>query len=108
MFLRIHAPEILDEIAQDLRLVTLSVGCDYFQELRAFDEVEIRTSLSHLRGNRIGLAFDYRLIRAEGALQCALGRQETGGMRALPEGWQMVPCDRPAPLQRALAPFAAG
>lgn len=101
MFLRAHAPSVLDEIEHDLRLVTISVACDYFQELRAFDEVELHMTLAHLRGNRIGLAFDYRVRRDAGALQCAVGRQEIGCMRAGPDGHLAV-CPPPDALQEAL------
>jgi len=106
MFLRAHAPSVLDEIGADLRLVTLSVACDYFQELRAFDEVVVNMALAHVTGNRIGLDFDYRLQRGEQALQCARGRQEIGCMRE-PSGQpgRMVPCDVPAELMRALRAF---
>jgi enediyne biosynthesis thioesterase len=41
MFLREHAPDVLDALAQDLRLVTLHCSCEYLAELNAFDEVII-------------------------------------------------------------------
>src|ERR1700675_4195534 len=41
LFLKEHAPSILDELARDLRLVTLRVSCEYFEELSAFDEIEV-------------------------------------------------------------------
>lgn len=106
MFLRAHAPSVLDEIERDLRLVTISVACDYFQELRAFDEVELHMTLSHLRGNRIGLAFDYRVLREGGALKCAAGRQEIGCMRADSQG-RMSVCDPPEALREALELYSA-
>lgn len=106
MFLRAHAPSVLDEIERDLRLVTISVACDYFQELRAFDEVEVHMSLGHLRGNRIGLVFDYRLLRDGGALQCATGRQEIGCMRAQANGGMSV-CDPPEALRKALELYSS-
>src|SRR2546423_12032551 len=65
MFLKEHAPSILDEIARDLRLVTLRVACDYFEELRAFDLIEIQMRLSHLRQNKVGLDFAY-LVQRDG------------------------------------------
>lgn len=105
MFLRAHAPSVLEEIERDLRLVTISVSCDYFQELRAFDEVELRMSLAHLNGNRIGLAFDYRVLREEGALKCATGKQEIGCMRCDAQG-RMSVCEPPKPLKDALEPYS--
>lgn len=108
MFLRHHAPSVLAEIAADLRLVTLSVSCDYFQELRAFDEVELHMTLAHLRGNRIGLGFDYRLLRNGQAVQCARGQQEIGCMREIgtPPDTRLVPCEVPRDLAEALKAFA--
>src|SRR3954464_1971785 len=58
MFLKENAPDILNEIARDLRLVTLRVSCDYFEELNALDEIDIYMSLAYLRQHRIGLNFD--------------------------------------------------
>ena len=106
MFLRAHAPGILAEIERDLRLVTISVSCDYFQELRAFDEVDLRMSLAYERGNRIGLDFDYRVLRGDVALQCARGRQEIGCMRAEADG-ALRPCPPPRELSEALRDFRA-
>ncbi len=45
MFLLDHAPGILAQLEGTLRLVTLNVGCEYFAELRALDEIEISMSL---------------------------------------------------------------
>src|SRR5690242_17110685 len=65
LFLRDFAPEIIDELARHLRLVTLPIGGEYFKELRVFDDVEIRMTLAHWRGHRIRLDFDY-LVASEG------------------------------------------
>ena len=59
LFLRDYAPDVLEQLQNDLRLVTLNVSCDYFAELRALDEVEIEMGLAHLRQHRIGLTFKY-------------------------------------------------
>jgi len=103
MFLRAHAPGTLAEIAADLRLVTVSVGCDYFQELRAFDEIELRMSLVEQTGNRILLGFDYRLARGDRFQQVARGSQEIRCMRQ--RGDTMVPCEVPEKLALALSPY---
>ncbi|NOZ08594.1 MAG: acyl-CoA thioesterase, partial [FCB group bacterium] len=39
LFLREHAPDILEELTRGLSLVTVRVSCEYFQELTAFDEI---------------------------------------------------------------------
>jgi enediyne biosynthesis thioesterase len=105
MFLHRYAPGTLDEIARGLRLVTISVRCDYFEELRAFDEIELRMHLRHLRGHRIGLGFDYRVARNGLSMQCATGEQEIGCMR-LGEDSHLRPCDPPHDLAAALADFS--
>ena len=64
MFLLAHAPAVLADLNRSLRLVTLNVACEYFAELRALDEIEIAMSLAYQRQHRIGLAFDYRLVRS--------------------------------------------
>lgn len=105
MFLRAHAPGILDEIEHDLRLVTISVSCEYFQELRAFDEIELLMSLKNCHGNRISLNFDYRVLREGGAQNCALGEQTIGCMKVT--GKEMMATPPPQELLQALQPFMA-
>lgn len=104
MFLREHAPEVLDEIAGDLRLVTLKVSCDYFQELRAFDELKLKMTLAGLHAGRIELNFDYQVRRGDGWEQCALGNQRLACMRYRHD--RLEPCDPPEALRRALAGFS--
>ena len=41
MFLREHCPEILDQLQDDLALVTTRCSCQYFAELLPFDEVVV-------------------------------------------------------------------
>lgn len=92
MFLKTHAPDILDRLASDLKLVTVSVAIDYAVELFAFDEIEVHMRLDALSGHRIDMGFDYRVIREGVALSAAHGRQQ-------------VAClihDRPAPVPRTL------
>lgn len=103
LFLREHAPEILDELRRDLRLVTLNVNCEYFAELHALDDVEIRMWLVHLRRHRIKLGFDYLLQREGSTLLVARGFQEIGCMRHTAEG--LVPSTVPPDLAAALAAF---
>jgi enediyne biosynthesis thioesterase len=103
MFLRERAPGILEELARDLRLVTLRVACDYFHELNAFDMIELRMSLTHLRQNKIGLDFDYLKIAGTERVAAARGFQEIGCMRLGAKG--LVPTAVPRALAEALKPF---
>lgn len=104
MFLKQHAPDVLDALAGDLRLVTLRVSCDYFQELGAFDEIEVRMALAHLRQHRIGLDFSIAKIVPSASLVVAQGFQEIACMRTTDKG--LVPVRPPASLAAALKPFA--
>lgn len=105
MFLKQHAPEVLAEIARDLRLVTIRVSCEYFEELNAFDEIDVQMSLAYLRQHKIGLGFNYLKIVAGQPSTAARGFQEIGCMRLTGKG--LVPVSVPSPLAEALRPFQA-
>ncbi len=104
MFLRDHAPSILQELEGDLRLVTLRCSCEYFMELRAFDDIEVEMTLAHLNQHRVGLDFNYRAKRL-GEHSIARGFQEVGCMR-LREG-RLVAVEPPDELASALKAFEA-
>lgn len=103
MFLKQHVPEIMAEIARDLRLVTLAVSCEYFEELNAFDEVEVQMSLAHLRKNKLGLDFNYLKTGSGQRQTAARGFQEIGCMRLTAGG--LIPVNVPTALAEALRPF---
>ncbi|UFW90539.1 acyl-CoA thioesterase [Bradyrhizobium barranii] len=104
MFLKSHAPTILDELTHDLRLVTLRVSCEYFEELTAFDEIDVQMSLAYLRQHRIGLDFNTFKLQPGGRVCIARGFQQIGCMRATAQG--LVPHRPPEPLAEALKPYA--
>lgn len=81
MFLRDHAPEVLNEIAVGLSLITTRCSCEYLAELAAFDEVVVRMSLGALVQNRIALVFDYFRTSPAGEQIVARGEQEVACMR---------------------------
>jgi enediyne biosynthesis thioesterase len=103
LFLKQNAPDILSEIACDLRLVTLRVGCEYFEELNALNEIEMRMSLAYLRQHRIGLDFDIIKLQPAGCTLVARGFQEIGCMRL--RGGALAPVPPPTSLAKALKPF---
>lgn len=105
MFLRQNAPDILGEIARDLRLVTLRVACEYFEELKAFDEIDVQMSLAHIRQNKLGLNFNYLKVQDGPAAVAARGFQEIGCMRLTNCG--LAPINVPPSLAEALRPFQA-
>jgi enediyne biosynthesis thioesterase len=99
LFLRDHAPEVIDELARDLRLVTTHVSCDYLAELRALDEVVVRMTLARLTAGRVSMRFEY--LR-DGEL-VARGVQEIACLRD--SGGTHAPIPVPEPLRAALVPY---
>lgn len=100
MFLREHAPAVLDELRADLKLFTLKCECEYLAEITAFDELSIRMRLEDLTQTQIGFAFDYVRIRKEGEDLVARGRQRVACMRG--DGSAIKPARVPESLRRAL------
>ncbi|WP_425100858.1 acyl-CoA thioesterase [Tropicibacter sp. S64] len=105
MFLKAHAPGILQEIYADLRLVTLNLSCDYFDEFHAFDEVEVHMRLEGIQQHKVAMTFDYYLGEGPQARLMAMGKQSIGCMRAVEGG--MVPVPPPEELRLALEKFKA-
>jgi enediyne biosynthesis thioesterase len=105
MFLKQNAPKILADIARDLRLVTLRVSCEYFEELNAFDEIDVQMSLAYIRQNKLGLNFSYLKVQDGPPAVAARGFQEIGCMRLTGQG--LVPINVPPSLAEALKPFQA-
>ncbi|HTJ38376.1 MAG TPA: acyl-CoA thioesterase [Dactylosporangium sp.] len=101
LFLREHAPQVLAELKDDLRMFTLRVECDFFAELDAFDDLVVRMSLAELTQTQLELEFEY----LRGTALVARGRQRIACMRAV-DG-QIAPTHVPAALVRALAPYRA-
>jgi enediyne biosynthesis thioesterase len=105
MFLKTHCPGILDDIARDLRLVTLNAHAEFFAELFAFDEIELRMRLGFLQQHRIGLRFDIVRKSGNGWSPAATGAQDIACMRL--RGGALEPTAIPDGLLRALIPFGA-
>jgi enediyne biosynthesis thioesterase len=104
MFLREHAPEILEELARDLALATVRCSCDYLAEIEAFDEIAVRMRLGGIVQNRITLLFEYWRQNGEGEELIARGEQVVACMRR--EGKRAVPAPIPGALREALKPYA--
>ncbi|NEQ76055.1 MAG: acyl-CoA thioesterase [Okeania sp. SIO2C9] len=100
MFLRDNAPEVLAELSQGLALATVSVSCEYYSELFAFDRVAIRMRLKSVTQNRITMLFEYWRITDKGEEMVAKGEQQTASMRR--EGEKTVPTPIPAAIKEAL------
>lgn len=104
LFLKYHAPTVLNELAHDLRLVTLRVSCEYFEELSALDEIDVQMSLAHMRQHRIGLDFTIFKLQPDRCVTAAHGFQEIGCMRLTARG--LVPDRPPTALVEALKPYS--
>jgi enediyne biosynthesis thioesterase len=81
MFLLEHAPGVLDELRDDLKLFTIRSECEYLAEISAFDELSIRMRLEDLTQTQIGFAFDYVRVREGVDELIARGRQRIACMR---------------------------
>ena len=104
LFLREHAPEVLNELEKGLCLATTRCTCDYLVELAPFDEVSIRMRLGALMQNRMTMTFEY--VRVNGGKEelVARGEQQVAFMRR--EAGHMIPTPIPRALREALRPYA--
>ncbi|MFC6079826.1 acyl-CoA thioesterase [Sphaerisporangium aureirubrum] len=106
MFLKERAPQVLDELQDDLKLFTLKVDCEFFAEITAFDELSIRMRLLDLAQTQVEFSFDYvRLDPGDGETLVARGRQRVACMRG--PNTRTVPARVPESLVTALEPYAA-
>jgi enediyne core biosynthesis thioesterase len=104
MFLREHAPGVLQDLRDGLALATVRCACDYLSELEAFDELALRMRLGGIAQNRITLLFDYwRLTPGGGEELVARGEQQIACMRR--EGERTVPTPIPPELREALRAY---
>lgn len=104
LFLRDHAPEVLEALRDGLALVTTRVSCEYLAELAAFDEVRIRMRLGAVAQNRVSMRFEYWRRRPGGEELVARGEQEVACMRR--EGAALAPIAVPEKLRDALRAYA--
>ena len=101
MFLRDHAPDILNELSNGLFLVTVRVNCEYFNELFALDEVAIRMRIGDITQNRVTMLFDYYRLDQQGETFIARGEQQIACMGK--QDGRLYPVPIPDSLASALA-----
>jgi enediyne biosynthesis thioesterase len=106
MFLREHAPQVLQELANGLSLVTTRVSCEYLAELAAFDEIVIHMRAGTVNVNRLTMLFDYQRVRATQTELVAKGEQQVACMRR--EGGVTSPTPIPSSLRQALTTYLGG
>jgi len=102
-FIADNAPEVLQDLREGLAIATVRCSCDYFTELFAFDEVEIRMRLQEAGQNQIAMEFEYWRIGEAGETLVARGAQQVACMRR--NGEQMEPTPIPSALRDALAEY---
>jgi enediyne biosynthesis thioesterase len=103
MFLRDHASETIEQLSQGLYLVTTRVSCEYFDELRAFDEIVIRMYAHEILPGRVTMSFDYVRRSTQGEQLVARGQQQVASMQK--DGERVRPVAMPPGLLRALQEF---
>jgi len=99
-FLYEKAREILERIKEGLHLATTRCSCEYFIELKAFDEIDIHMRLKDMQQERIDLDFEYWRTTGGQKELVARGRQQIACI--LPDGTRAVP----DVLRTALEPYA--
>ena len=104
MFLREHAPDVLEQLASGLVLSTVRCTCEYFSELTAFEEITVRMRLGELRQNRLTLVFEY--VRGSNGREqtIARGEQQIACLRREASG--PVPVPIPQSLREALRAYS--
>jgi enediyne biosynthesis thioesterase len=105
MFLKEKAPDVLAELQHDLKMFTLKVECEFFNEITLFDELSVRMRLEELTQTQLQFTFDY--VRVTEGLEnlVARGRQRIACMRG-PNN-DTVPTRVPAALREALTPYTS-
>ena len=104
LFLREHAPDVIEELSRSLSLATVRCSCEYFAELTVFDEVIVRMRLAELVQNRMTLGFEYWRRKDGREELVARGEQQVACMKR--EGDRLAPAPVPASLREALAAYS--
>ena len=103
MFIRDHAPQLLEELGHGITLATTRVSCSYYQELSAFDEVLIRMSAGALSPGRLTMLFQFFRVSDGVETLVAEGEQEVACV--LREGTHLHPAPLPAALRHAVEKY---
>lgn len=103
MFLRDHAPDVLEQLNNHLVMVTTHVSCEYFNELYVFDEVIVCMRAGAITESRVTMLFDYLRKQDKGKELIARGEQQIACL--LKKNGTTVPTPVPKSLREALTPY---
>lgn len=105
LFLFKYSPKILSEIENgSFVMVTLKCSCEYYDELKAFDEVVIKMWLNSIDRNKISMEFEYFKVSDSILKLVARGNQEVACMKK--EKNNLSPIEVPDELKNALKQFS--
>lgn len=105
MFIKEKAPGLLALIENgELSLVTINCSCEFFSELKAFDEVIVAMQLVSVTHNRIKMSFTYIKKTGDVLKTVAKGGHEVGCF--FRDGANLTTVSVPGMLQDALLEYA--
>ena len=105
MFIKEKVPGLLGLIERnELSMVTIHCSCDFFSELKAFDEVVVSMQLVSVTQNRIKMSFNYIKKIGDSLKIVAKGNHEVGCF--LRDGAGLATVSVPDILQEALTEYA--
>ena len=105
MFIKEKAPGLLALIeSNELSLVTINCSCEFFSELKAFDEVMVSMQLVSATHNRIKMSFNYIKKTGDTLKIVAKGDHEVGCF--FRDGANLTTVSVPEILQEALIEYA--
>lgn len=104
MFLYDNARSVLAALETgNLALVTLNCSCEYFEELKAFDQIIVRMYLQKMVQNRVTMQFDYYKLTNQSEKIIAKGKQEIACMER--KNGQYIATEIPKELHAALLEY---
>jgi enediyne core biosynthesis thioesterase len=105
MFIKEKVPGLLALIeSNELSMVTIGCSCEFFSELKAFDEIIVSMQLVSVTQNRIKMSFRYLKKTGDAPKIVAKGDHEVGCF--LRDGADLTTLSVPEILQEALTEYA--
>ena len=105
MFIKEKVPGLLALIeSNELSMVTISCSCEFFSELKAFDEIIVSMQLVSVTQNRIKMNFSYLKKTSDALKTVAKGTHEVGCF--FRDGANLTTVSVPEILQEALIEYA--